>query len=1371
MKNIVLFFLLFVGVFVFSQSKENFRDFLRISVSDGLSQSAVVAIEQDQFQRMWIGTRDGLNTYDGERIVVYRNDPNDTTSISNNDISVIKEDADGFIWVGTHKGLNRFDPRTKTFSQYYHVSADITSIAHNTTRAIAQFESGQLWCGTTSGLSIYNGKKDSFINYKRIESDKSSLSGYTVSVIFKDSSNDIWIGTSSGLNKVVGKDINDLTFKRYPVFENEPKGFFIQSILEDTKTSLLIGTRYNGLYVFNKSEGTYKKFNDVYKGGVTISNDIRKLRYDKDGNLWIGSYNGLFVKKVNGEIIHIVHQAGNSKSLSKNSIKDIYVDANGSMWIGTYYGGVNVWDKFSNNFQTLYKVIQNRASTLGVVNGLQESLDGTFYIGTQNNQVIVIDKQGKTNTRVTNIFQKELVHSTVKSLLLADQKLWIGTLKTGIRCFDIKSEKFIDANLDASFLNELKGVGVYAIKKIDEFLIFGTFGKGLIIYNENTTKYTQIKRESTRRFTLSNDKIRSLFIDHQKNLWIGADNGLNRISSEDNLGADQVAVKQFFFETKESYGNKILSISESSNKKMYVGTKDSGLYELEDDTFIKVDFDLINKNVVSVYDILMDDEDNLWISCNLGIVNYNPKTKATIVHDQSEGFLGNEFNNNASLKGKNNNLYFGGVDGVSFFNPKTIKRNRYGFKVMLTDLQIDSDNAIKSDGEQIKKRKNIAFIEALTLAHTESSFSLKFATPNYVNSVTNQYAYRLLGLNEKWVISDVPKVNYTLQKSGTYTFQVKDATSGELKNSQITSLQIIIKPAPWKTWWAYLIYGLILCLSFYLLYVNLRSRIILVHKLKSERLEKLKQQEINKSKLEFFTNVSHDFKTPLTLVLAPLQHLIKNYKGNKDVYDKLQVIQRNGNQLLKLINELMDFRSFEEGHVQLRAEKENVVSLVAAVYRSFEEYARLKNYTFTFITELDEVFIYYDADKLEKVFYNIVSNAFKYTPSGGEISITIHDQKDTVSIEIKDNGRGVDKEFLDKIFDRFYEVSSNGEWLEQFNNGSGIGLNIAQNIIKLHQGYIDIKSSENQGTIFSVFLRKGKEHLSDSELSANVSVNKEIPSYHQEQIDLSKDMLFTNNPRNANAASIKYKILIVDDNEEFRGFLFDLLSDFYTVVQSENGRAAFKMTLKFFPDLIISDIVMPKMGGFEFCAKVKNDDRTAHIPFMLLTSRSSETYKYQGLELGANAYINKPFDIKEFLLMVKNQLAIASQIEKSISSSDTTLANIEFESAEDKLLRKAMIIVHENIGNAAFDIAYFCTELGLSRTMLFSKMKDWTNMTPNEYIISVRMKKASELLELGELSIAQIGYKVGFKDPKYFSKSFKKYYQLTPSEYADKFFA
>ncbi|GAA4272459.1 two-component regulator propeller domain-containing protein [Aquimarina gracilis] len=1348
MKKVNFLLTLVIHFFAFSQ-ESNFNNFIHFSVSEGLSQSTVVAIEQDQFKQMWIGTRDGINKYDGEEITIYRNIASDSISLSNNDILSIKEDNKGFIWIGTHNGLNRFDPRTETFTRFLY-SSDKNTISHCSIRTIKQINDQSLWFASSDGLYIYDQKKEKLIGYRKNDINPSGLVNNFIIEIFQDKNDDIWIGTSTGIHKVIGKDIYNLKFENYTA--SSP--LFIQAINENKEGDLWIGTKHNGLFAFDKSKKTFRPLNKVGKDKLQ-STDIRRLEYDNNHNLWIGTYNGLYIKKKDQAIIKIAHQPGNPKSLSKNSIKEIFVDKNGSVWIGTYYGGVNLWDLYNNNFHILYKTKGDQAYQLGVVSSLVEDKNGMLFIGTEGNGVTVIHNNGKTCHELTEALNSKLSDTNIKSLLLDGSNLWIGTLKNGVEYFNIETKSF-DSKLHKKLNTSLSDLGVYSMTKINDYLVMGTFGKGVIIYDTTSQKIKQITHQSSGDKSLTNDRVRCVFSDNKKNLWIGTDKGLNKIESN-HIPLDTPHIKRFLFNNYKAYGQNIICIYQDSKNQIFVGTKEKGVLKLNGDTFEEVDLNLLNASVITAYSIVEDNQDNLWISSNLGMVKYNPIAKTSIIYNQTEGFLGNEFINNSYLKGNNGNLYFGGVKGVSFFNPVELQKKNYASNVILTGLKINGENIDKS----------ISFMDNIVLEHDESSFSLNFAIPNYINTANNRYAYRLVGLNNDWKFTKNHEASYTLQKPGSYTFEVKDANDTEAWGEKPTTLTITVKAALWKTPLAYLIYFLIVSAILYQIFTNIKAKIVLAGKLKSERIAKSKQEEINRSKLDFFTNISHDFRTPLTLILAPLQQLIENYTGTKETYKKLLVIERNASQLLKLTNQLLDFRTFENKHSKLQAKKENLIPFLKGVHDSFDEFASIGNYTYTFRPHVNEIQVFYDRNKLEKVFYNILSNAFKYTPKGGKINTKVYTKDKNVIIDISDNGKGIDPEFMDKIFDRYYETASKIEYQKHFNQGSGIGLFIAKKAIELHKGEISVSSTKGGGTKFTIILRLGKNHLADHEIVQEKFNHNERLTYKDQSNRLK---YFERGEINSiTKKEGKPTILIVEDNDEFRDFVVEFLKENYSIIQANNGKVGLQKALRIQPDLIVSDVIMPIMEGTILCSKLKSDERTSHIPIILLTSKSSLPHKFEGLESGADAYIEKPFNIKEFLLLINNLISTTARLKQKVRNAD--LESSDNLSVEEKLLEKAIKIVESNIDNIDFDIPYFCSELGLSRTMLFLKIKEWTNLTPKEFINSIRMKKATQFLELGELSVSEVGYKVGFKDPKYFSKSFKKYYNKTPSQYAEQFYS
>ncbi|MHA7055816.1 hybrid sensor histidine kinase/response regulator [Aquimarina sp. M1] len=1367
MKNIYVALLFFISII--STAQDNFYNkFLHLFTSDGLSQSSVIAIHQDQLGHMWIGTRDGLNKYDGNRFTVYRNIPNDTTSISNNDILSIQEDQDGYIWIGTYNGLNRYDPKLNVFKSYFH-SSNEASLSDNTIWDIELLDNGELWVGSSNGLMVYNRAADSFITIKNDPADATSLSNNYVLSIYQDKKQGVWVGTANGLNKLIVRNKGDFGFERF--YSNDRSiglsDSYIQTIVEDDENNLWIGTKYGGLNVYDSSTRVFRQVNRASENRL-INKDVRSLSLDKNGVLWIATYDGLYIKKRDHTFIAIKHQQNNPKSLSRNTLKTIFMDQKGSVWIGTYYGGINIWDESNSNFISLRKN-DNDDTAYGVVSSIIEDSDsGTIYFGTEGKGISILDTKTDKSTSIQKVSENGLPSLNIKSLFLDKQKLWIGTYNAGVALYDTDLQKFITNEISSELQSILKGVGVYSIKKSEKFMYFGTFGSGLVQYHLENEKFKFITQDDLDKTSLSNDRIRVLFVDKHSNLWIGTQNGLNFINNN-ALQNKKVAVKRFFFNEEQLSGDDILTIYQDKKGILYIGTKANGIYKYDENKFARIKLNVLGTKINTVFGIVEDDNNSIWISSNKGIVAYNPDQKKSVLYNQTDGLIGNEFNNNSCLKSINGDLYFGGPSGVSFLNPNRIQKNTFVPQVILTDLKIQGKR-IDSYGDQTILKKSISYVDKLSLSHDQSSFGISFAIPNFINASNNQYAYRLVGLDDQWQYTKNTEVNYTIQKAGTYIFEVKGANNDNIWNNTSTKLRISVEPTPWRSPMAFLGYIIIIVLALFGLNKINRAKTRLKHKLDLEHLENIKKEEMNRSKLEFFTNISHEFRTPLALIIAPLQQLIENYQGSNKMYKRLLVIERNADQLLTLINQLLDFRKFENKHSKLEVAEGNLVKYLKEIYLSFNEFAKAGSYTYTFEASSEIIKIYFDRYKLERVFYNLISNAFKYTPEGGEINIRIFEEDKEVIIEIQDSGKGIDKEFVDKVFDRFYEVAGDKGYQKQFNQASGIGLSIAKKAVDLHKGVIEVVDSNvEKGTVFRVKLKTGKDHLDESDIIKDFKISDDISQYENQitTVKKSKDLDIETVCKHDQ----KPVILIAEDNDELRNFIGDMLKEYYQIIKAENGQIAFKKALQKIPDLIISDVIMPKMEGTELCSKIKSDIRTSHIPLILLTSRTSLIYKFDGLESGADAYINKPFNVKEFLLTIRNLLSSVEKQKEKFSSNDFKSSDITVTSIDEELLKKAVKIVEDNISNTSFDIPYFSSELGVSRTMLFSKIKGWTNLTPNEFIHSIRMKRATQLLELGQINISEVCYKVGFRNPKYFTKCFKKHFDQTPSEYASKFYS
>ena len=1359
---LLLSFLLFT-ITIFAQNNYHFRT---LTTADGLSQSSVIAIHQDKLGQMWFGTRDGLNKYDGNSFTVYHNKPTDSLSISNNDILSIQEDSSGSIWIGTYNGLNKYDPVTNSFQRYFH-NTNSSSLADNTIWTIEEIND-EIWIGTSNGLSIYNKKTNSFNSVYHDQNNPNSLRDNYVLSILKTKDGDIWVGTAKGLCKLVRRENTNFTFKTYEnkvSYNKNENSLFVQDLIEDSYKNIWIASKTSGLYKIEPNSDALISYKET-KELDNFDTDFRAMSFDDKGNLWLGSYSGITIGKPFGTFENIFNKPDEFTALSK--IKSIYTDKKGSVWIGTYYGGVSIWDKANVNFTSIDQNTRSNALSYNVVGSIVADQNNNVYFGTEGGGITILDTKTGVTSYINEYNSKQLASDNIKSMLLLNNELWIGTFTAGLSIYNTKTKQFNNQKLAPNLQKLLQQTGVYVLEKENENSIWlGTFGKGIIRYDVTKKTFRNFQNIPTDSSSLTNNRIRSILIDSNKRVWIGSQSGLNLLDLK-YINEKNIRFKNFFYNKEIISGVDILTLFEDHQKNIWVGTKAKGFYKFNGENFEKQIIKDGDIEITSVHSVLEDELGNLWLSSNQGIAKYNPESKEVTMYDQTDGLISNEFNTNSVLKLNNREFYFGGPAGVSYFNPQNISINDYSPQVILTNFKVKNES-IEANKENDILEKSISYTNKITLSYDKANFSINFAIPNFINSTNNQYSYRLVGLEDEWIATKNNEATYTIQKPGTYIFEVKGANNDGVWNKTPTTLQITVKPAPWRSWWAFTLYALLLALALLGLIMFLKSKAKLKHELELEHIENVRIEEINQAKLQFFTNISHEFRTPLTLILGPLQQLLMDYKGSNKMYKKLLVIESSANHLLQLINRLMDFRKLENNQFNLQSAEGNIVKFLREIYLSFSEYAKDGNYTYSFTTSDEEILIYYDRTKLERVFYNLISNAFRYTPKGGAITINLIKKEKNLVIEVEDSGVGIVEEYLDKIFDRFFEIPIHNQPQENYNKGTGIGLSIAKNIVKLHKGYIQVANkTTSKGTVFTVTLPLGSEHLSEAEILKDFKISDDISQYEsqldQPQITLDEevdDLVVTEN---------KQTILVVEDNKPLRSFIKNLLKKDYNIIEAENGKVAMSMALKHIPDLVISDVIMPVMVGTELCSRIKENLKTSHIPVILLTSRTSLIYKFEGLESGADEYISKPFNVKEFQLRIKNIIDSTLRLKNKFSSEDNlTPSEITVSSIDEKLLKKAFKIVEDNIANDQFDIPFFSSELGVSRTMLFTKIKAWTNFTPNEFIHEIRMKRAAQLLEQNKINIAQVSYKAGFKNPKYFSKCFQKKYGVTPTQYQNKF--
>lgn len=1354
--KIIFLVLLFISGNIFSQNKYRLKN---ISTTDGLSQSSVIAIHQDKFGQMWFGTRDGLNKYDGSKFTIFRNDVTNKHSISNNDILSIEEDNTGKIWVGTYNGLNCYDPVANTFTRYLHTKS-IHTISGNAIWSIKEI-GDEMWFGTSKGLTIYNKKSKQFTSSFHSDTDISSLPSNNIITILKSKKGEIWIGTTKGLCLLTSRKNGKFVFKNYPL--NAVDQLNVQAIAEDVSGNLWIGTKNKGLLKFDKTSNAFVSFlsDEKYR---EINTDIRSLAFDNQGSLWIGAYDGIYILGKD-KSLQTINNSNNSNGIDK--VKSVFMDRKGSVWIGCYYKGVNIWDISNVNFSNYNQNSKKIPMSFDVVSSIIADKNQNIYFGTEGGGITIYNK----NTEAVNYINSksgQTIKNDIKSMCLSGDILWIGTFSKGLSAYNINSKRMEDNRISSDLNTQLKESGVYSIKSEgNDILWIGTFGKGLIRYNTLSKTFEVIGNDIEKPNYLTNNIVRAILVDQKKGIWVATQNGLNYIPLP-NFTPNKYTIKHYFFDSASLSGDDILTLFQDSQKKIWVGTKAKGLHYFDGKKFNKINLRVGNTVITSIHSILEDDDKNLWISTNQGIIKYNTVLKNVVIYDQKDGLASNEFNDNAALKLDSNQFYFGSPSGATYFDAKKISLNPYAPQVLITNLKIKNETIHANDSVGILE-KSIGYTKTITLDYDKANFSIDFAIPNYIRSKNNQYSYRLVGLENNWTTTKSTEAIFAIQNPGTYTFEVRGANNDGVWNKTPTTLTVIVKPAPWRSIWAFLLYGIVIGLALYGLIWIMKSKARLKQKLELEYLETKRIEENNIAKLDFFTNISHEFRTPLTLILGPLQQILANYNGTNEMYKKLLVIEGSANHLLSLINRLMDFRKLENHQVTLESAEGNIVKFTKEIFLSFIEYAKDGGYNYTFESSQEEILVYFDRYKLERVFYNLISNAFRYTPKGGNIHLKIAHDTENLFIAVEDSGVGIAPEHIDKIFDLFFEVPMHNNVQKNYNKGTGIGLSIVKNIVKLHKGNIEVTNKETEGVVFTVTLPLGRAHLSDNEIITDFKISDDIDQY-KAQLETAA-ITEPEDIEDFVVSDEKQTILIVEDHKVLRSFMKNLLKKEYNIIEAENGKVAFEKALQHVPNLIISDVIMPEMVGTELCSKIKENLKTSHIPVILLTSRTSLVYKFEGLESGADDYISKPFNLIEFKLRVKNILNSTERLKNKFASEDNFIpSEITVSSLDEELLKKAFKIVEENISNEQFDIPFFCTELGVSRTMLFLKIKAWTNYTPNEFIHEIRLKRAAQLLEQNKLTVSEISYKVGFNNPKYFSKCFQKKYGETPTQFADKFF-
>jgi signal transduction histidine kinase/DNA-binding response OmpR family regulator/streptogramin lyase len=1012
-----------------------------------------------------------------------------------------------------------------------------------------------------------------------------------------------------------------------------------------------------------------------------------------------------------------------------------------------------------------------------------EDEKGNLWIGTDGGGLNYLDR--KTNTYTHYIHDpkdpKSLSSNSVISLELDSYgDLWIGTWEGGLNRFDKKTGYFRHYYHDQDNPKSLGSNYVFSIfEDTSKKLWVGAFYEGLDLYDRESDSFIHYKRDASNPGAIGHNRVFTMFEDSKKNIWIGSEGGgLIHMQRDKNEEPVFTSYRYNPDEPSSLSSNLINAVYEDSRHNLWIGTW-AGLNRFDYQTRTFKAFrkeDGLADNVV--YGIIEDDDGNLWVSTNQGISKFDPVNLKVENYNTADGLQAQEFIRGSFLKSKSGEFFFGGVNGFNSFYPNEVLSNPNIPPVYVTNFWIYND-LMKPGVGNSPLTSNITETEEIILPYTQNEFSFEFAALNYSQAFKNRYSYYLEGYDKTWHDAGTQrKASYAKVPPGSYTFRVKATNNDGVWNEKGTVLTIIVDPPWWKTWWAYVAYGLTVVAVFLWYRQNLINRERLRNDLKLEHLELTKMQEMDKLKSYFFANISHEFRTPLTLILSPIRDMVAGtFKG--DVKKQYQLVIRNGERLLRLINQLLDLSKLGAGSMKLKASKLDIVGFVRPIVASFDSYAQRSQIKFSFEHPPEPVWVYFDPDKFEKIITNLLSNAFKFTHEG-EIKITVRvlalPQYKVVSgqplhgkveIAVKDSGTGIPHEYLSSIFDHFYQVAyhSNAE-------GSGIGLSLTKELVELHKGTIHVESTEGNGSVFKVLLPQGRDHLKDTEIDESdgpiALINRTVAGFdHVLPVGIP-----TLTPDGVSESQGQLpRLLIVEDNTDMRTYIKQSLQENYQIIEASDGKEGLKKGMENIPDLIVSDVMMPGLDGITLCKNFKQNIYTSHIPIILLTAKADLESRIEGLETGADEYLSKPFNAYELQVRAKNLIRSREILRERFTQSKKLVLEpkeISITSLDEKFLKNVLQVIEKNIGDSEFRVESLGKELEMDPMAVYRKLKALTGQTAVEFIRTIRLKRAAQLLKQQKLTVAEVTYNVGFNDLQYFRTCFKKQFGVSPSEYMAK---
>ncbi|WP_183579772.1 two-component regulator propeller domain-containing protein [Mucilaginibacter sp. X5P1] len=1376
---ILLTIIFFACINTFAQSSQ--YQFSQLDISNGLSHNQVNCIYKDSEGFMWFGTASGLNRYDGYTFKVFKHDADNKNSLLDDFIVNIFEGPDKKLYISTRTGYCFYDPETEQFNSDMSLLLKPLKLpVYPLPSRIVRNDHGDFWfLYPDSGLYRYNALSRQTIRYYHHNKAKLSLYSNSVADITEDAKGNIWLVYEGGMVEMLDTKHNRISYST-DIFNkviNNKTGYYSITVDSDNDLWLYTPTVNTGVYYYSPSTGVFRRLDKESAGTKLKSAMISNIIQADDGLIWIATDQGgiNILDKKNFKVTYLLNREEDAKSLRQNTVM-LYKDNTGIMWAGTFKEGISYYHKNIIRF-ALYRHFASDPGSLSFddVDKFVEDRQGNLWIGTNGGGLIYFNrKTGKfTQYRYDPENPNSLSNDIIVSLCIDhDQKLWIGTYFGGLNCFDGKT--FTHYKHDDKVATSIADDRIWSIfEDSSQRLWIGTFAGGLEIFDRSKKVfYHPFKRADIRCSFIS-----SIIEDKSGNIWVGGYLGIDVIIKKSNRVIHYTRNPN---DTNSLIDDNINSIKQDSRDLFWIATRE-GLSILNQKTNSFTS--LTKKNGLpdnSILDILEDDKGTMWLSTSNGLsrITLTPGKGAYTFQfenfDETDGLQGREFNLYAALKTSKGEMLFGGGHGFNIFDPRGIRPNINKPKLIFTNFQLFNKSIAANElfNGHVVLTKVISATHEISLRHSENVFTIEFAAVNFFNPNKIKYQYMMAGFDKGWLSADnaIRKATYTNLDAGDYVFKVRAFNSEGLWNPDYITLKIKVLPPFWKSTPAYIIYLALFIGT--LLFIRRRGiqkirREFAVEKekqeakllIEQERQEVKRMHELDQLKIKFLTNVSHEFRTPLSLIMAPVDRMFSH--ADSEQKQQLNMIKRNAKRLLNLVNQLLDFRKMEVQELKLHSKPGDIIRFIKEISLSFTDIATEKGIGFAFDSEAETLITSFDHDKIERILFNLLSNAFKFTPMGGHISVLLNllhekssDELRLLEIKVIDTGIGIPHEKHNKIFERFFQHDIPESLINQ---GSGIGLSITREFVRMHGGEITVESEPNHGACFIIRLPMPVED--------NLIVAFNDGENEPEELD-ALQIAEDNERLKHQYANKKPVVLLVEDNDDFRFYLKDNLKDVFFIVEASNGKEGWQKALSQHPDIMVSDISMPEMDGISLCKKIKEDKRTSHIPIILLTALTGEEEEVKGLAIGANDYMTKPFNFEILLSKIKNLLTLQDSFKRTYKKQmNVQVQEVDIQSEDEKLLRKVVEYIEQNISNDNLSVEELSRHVNMSRGSLYTKVLMLTGKSPVEFIRSIRLKKAVYLLENSQMTISQISYEVGFNTPKYFAKLFKCEYNILPSAY------